>query len=91
MGRYKFNKKLSIARRITGHQLAMPITDPLTGEIIADAGEILSLHRSEEIEARGVNEAVLIGPEGKNVKVFGNGMVDIKPFVDFDPEDLGIR
>ncbi|NLO46838.1 MAG: DNA-directed RNA polymerase subunit beta [Clostridiales bacterium] len=91
VGRYKFNKKLSIARRITGHQLAMPITDPLTGEIIADAGEILSLQRSEEIEARGVNEAVLIGPEGKNVKVFGNGMVDIKPFVDFDPEELGIR
>jgi DNA-directed RNA polymerase subunit beta len=91
VGRYKFNKKMAIARRIVGHQLALPVTDPLTGEIIAETGEILSMQKSEELELRAVNEVVLAGPEGKNVKVFGNGMVDMKPFVEFDPEELGIR
>ncbi|MBR4954054.1 MAG: DNA-directed RNA polymerase subunit beta, partial [Oscillospiraceae bacterium] len=46
VGRYKFNKKLAIAARISGHTLAMPVSDPLTGEIIADAGEVLTREKA---------------------------------------------
>ena len=39
--------------------LAMPVADPRTGEIIAEAGENLTRERARELEDRGVNEAVL--------------------------------
>ena len=37
VGRYKFNKKLDIWSRLSGQVLAEPVTDPMTGEIIAEA------------------------------------------------------
>ena len=89
VGRYKFNKKMNLATRISGHTLAMPVADPRTGEIIAEAGESLSRERARELAAKGVNEVVL-DDDGKQVKVFSNNMVDMKNFVDFDPEECGI-
>ncbi|NLL38289.1 MAG: DNA-directed RNA polymerase subunit beta [Clostridiales bacterium] len=91
LGRYKFNKKMALAKRINGHQLAMPVADPMTGEIIAEAGEILTMKKSEELEARGVNEVFIKTLDGHEVKVFSNGMVDIKNFVDIDTEELEIK
>ncbi|MEA4895185.1 MAG: DNA-directed RNA polymerase subunit beta [Oscillospiraceae bacterium] len=90
VGRYKFNKKLTIRPRLTGHTLAMPITDPMTGEIIAEAGELITRERAEEIERRGVIDAV-IRADGRDVRVFSNGMVDMAAFVDFDPKEIGIK
>ncbi len=89
VGRYKFNKKRAIAPRLSGQTLAQPITDPATGEILADAGETLTRDRAWELQAKGVNEAVL-DVEGRIVKVFSNHMVDMKDFVSFDPEECGI-
>jgi len=89
-GRYKFNKKLALWHRLSGFQLAQPVADPLTGEIIAEAGEVLSRERAEEIDSRGVIEAWL-SIDGKEVKVFSNGMVRLDNFVDFDPLELGIK
>ncbi|MBQ8928849.1 MAG: DNA-directed RNA polymerase subunit beta [Oscillospiraceae bacterium] len=92
VGRYKFNKKLSIWHRIANQVLAAPVTDPMTGEILADEGEKLTRARAEELEAHGVNEAWIRDEDGKLVKVFGNGMVDLKNFVSFDPlAELGIK
>ena len=90
VGRYKFNKKLALRPRITGHELAMPVADPMTGEIIAEAGEILSRERAEELEKHGVID-VIINANGKEHKVFSNGMVDMADFVDFDPMEIGIK
>ncbi|MEG0875971.1 MAG: DNA-directed RNA polymerase subunit beta [Oscillospiraceae bacterium] len=90
VGRYKFNKKLSLHARLTGHTLAMPIADPMTGEIIAEAGETVTREKAAELEAAGVIEAV-VTVEGKEVRIFTNGMVDISRFVDFDPKELGIK
>ena len=90
VGRYKFNKKLSLRPRLTGHTLAMPAVDPMTGEIIAEAGETITRERAEELEKRGVIDAV-IKADGKEVRVFSNGMVDMAGFVDFDPKELGIK
>jgi DNA-directed RNA polymerase subunit beta len=89
VGRYKFNKKLDIARRLMNHTLAAPITDPWTGELLADAGEIISRDRARELADRGVNEAVL-DVEGTIVKIFANNMVEMAPYVDFDPQTCGV-
>jgi len=90
VGRYKFNKKMDIWHRLAGHTLAQPVMDPMTGEVLAMSGETLSREKAKELSARGVNEAVLTEGE-KEVKVFSNGMVDMKNFVDFDPAEYGIR
>ncbi len=89
VGRYKFNKKMALWTRLSGHKLAMPVADPRTGEIIADAGEVLTRERAKELDNRGVNEAVL-DMDGKLVKVFSNNMVHLEDFVDFDPAEVGV-
>ncbi len=91
VGRYKFNKKMDIWTRLAGQTLAAPVADPLTGEILAMPGDTLSRDRAKEISRRGVNEAVITTLDGKTVKVFSNGMVDMKEFVDFDPAQYGIK
>ena len=91
VGRYKFNKKLAIWARLAGQELARPVADPMTGEIIAEAGEVLTRKRAEELDAAGVNDAY-VQADGREVKVFANGMVRMDAFVDFDPQDeLGIK
>ncbi len=90
VGRYKFNKKMSIWTRLANQTLAEPVADPLTGEVLAMPGELLNRARAQELDARGVNEAI-IEVNGTRVKVFSNGMVDMKNFVDFDPKTYGIR
>jgi DNA-directed RNA polymerase subunit beta len=91
VGRYKFNKKLALAARLSGHVLARPVADPMTGEIIAEAGETLTRERAEELEDRGVIDAY-VQADGREVRVFSNGMVKMDGFVDFDPEsELGIK
>ena len=90
VGRYKFNKKLSLFPRIAGFELAAPVADPYTGELLADAGETISRDKARQIDEAGVVSVVLnIG--GKNVKVFSNGMVDMKRFVDFAPAEVGVK
>ncbi len=89
VGRYKFNKKLDIANRLTNHILAAPLADPWTGEILADAGETITRERARELADRGVNEA-LLDVEGTLVKVFANNMVDMSKYVNFDPEECGV-
>ena len=90
VGRYKFNKKLDIASRLSGQEAAEPIADPMTGEILVMPGEIISRDMAHTISDKGVNEAsVKIGDQV--VKVFSNGMVNMAGFVDFDPAQYGIR
>ncbi len=105
-GRYKFNKKLGVGVRISGHTLAKNVINPLTGEIMAEEGERLSYEKAMEIEQAGVYEVYLtvevkeyiVTDTGENasrmvkkeVKVIGNGMVDINGYVDFDAAQYGI-
>ncbi|MCI8477584.1 MAG: DNA-directed RNA polymerase subunit beta [Oscillospiraceae bacterium] len=90
VGRYKFNKKLTIWQRLSGQTLAMPVVDPMTGEIIADAGEVLTNERARALDDKGVNEAV-VDVDGVQVKIFSNHMVDLSKFVDFDPAECGVN
>lgn len=90
VGRYKFNKKLAISGRLIGQKLFYPLSDPMTGEIIAEAEEVMTRERAEEMEACGIIEATL-EVDGKPVRAFSNGMVPLEHFVDFDPAELGIK
>ena len=90
VGRYKFNKKLDIWSRLSGQVLAEPVTDPMTGEIIAMNGETVTREKAHEISRRGVSRAV-IEVNDRKVVVFSNGMVDMSQFVDFDPAQYGIK
>ncbi len=90
VGRYKFNKKLALRSRIVGFELAMPVADARTGEIIADAGEVISREKAELIDSADVID-VYLNVDGKTVRVFSNGMVNLANYVDFDPAELGIK
>ena len=91
VGRYKFNKKLALYPRVAGYALAEPVADPMTGEIIADAGETLSRERVRELEKKGVNAVRITVGENETVRVFSNGMVDAADFVHFSDDDAENR
>ena len=94
VGRYKYNKKLDIARRITGHKLLSTAVDPMTGEVLAEENEVLTRDKAHLLSHRGVNHVTIESGEGTAVKVFGNGMVDIDDFSDytgFSAEELGVK
>ncbi len=91
VGRYKYNKKLSLWARIRGQKLVYPVADPRTGEIMFDAGHIVTDEEAREMDAIGVND-VTIEVDGRTMRVFSNHMVDLGRFVDFDPvAECGIK
>ncbi len=94
VGRYKYNKKLGVASRIAGHTVKEPVVSNLTGEIMADEGDVISEELAYRIEQEGV-DTVILDVEGKEVKVFSNGMVDIVEYVPMcsvdELEEIGIN
>ena len=90
VGRYKYNKKLSLFDRIRGLKLAAPIVNEQTGEIIAEEGELITKERANEIVQSGAKVAyVLVEGRDEPVKVISNQMVDIKPYLpEFTKEEL---
>ena len=95
VGRYKYNKKLSLAARIAGKVLSRDVIDAMTGEVLAEAGQIINKETAFELQRRGVSEVYLdiVDAEGKKneIKILTNGMVDIKDYIDFDVNDLGVN
>ena len=90
-GRYKMNKKLSLARRITGQIAAANVVAPLTGELLIEAGEKITRAKAEQADAAGVS-VVLLKIEDKTVKVITNGCVDAQGFFSFNvKEECGIN
>ncbi len=90
VGRYKYNKKLSLFDRIRGFKLAATIVNEYTGEIIAEEGELMTKERAAEVAQSGAKIAyVLVEGRDEPVKVISNQMVDIKPFLpEFTKDDL---
>ena len=92
VGRYKYNKKLALAKRVRNHTLSRPAVNPFTGEIMFEAGAKLSYDDGLALEANGVNEVYLAvkGPEGEDREqvVFGNNMIDMSVFTGIDADTL---
>ena len=92
VGRYKFNKKLTIWSRAKGQKLAMPVADPTTGEIVFEDGHVLTAADCAELDAIGVYEITVALESGETLKIFTNKMCDMSRYVDFDPrEKCGIK
>ena len=107
VGRYKYNKKLSLVPRITGQVLSRPVADPRTGEILFEAGALLSRDDARTLEAKGVDTVWIttagLTPAGlqmaeddgvEEIKIFSNGMVAMSDFTDYTADELkamGIR
>ncbi len=87
VGRYKYNKKLALERRIAGLTLAEPVADPLTGEVLFDAGVTLTRADAALMDKKGVRE-VKIDVDGRAVKVISNNMVDAEDYVDLSKKEL---
>ncbi len=91
VGRYKFNKKLSLWARVTGYKLVYPVANPTTGEIMFEEGHLLTAEEAKEMDAVGVSE-VTIDVDGEPLKVISNKMCDLNHYVDFDPlKECGIK
>ncbi|MBQ4572404.1 MAG: DNA-directed RNA polymerase subunit beta [Clostridia bacterium] len=94
VGRYKYNKKLGIASRIAEKTVKEPVVSQLTGEIMAEPGDVISSELAYRIEQEGV-DTVILDVDGKDVKVFSNGMVDaleyVPMFTEEELEEIGIN
>ena len=89
VGRYKFNKKLLLRNRIAGHVLAEEVVDTTTGEIMAEAGTVVSKELADQIQNAAVPYVWIQGEE-RNIKVLSSMMVDITNYVDVDPAEVGV-
>ena len=88
VGRYKYNKKLSLSDRLEGATLSRPVVNALTGELVAEAGEIVTKEKAKEIDRSGAIVAYVQVGE-KEIKVISNGTVDIDAFLpQFTAEQL---
>ena len=89
VGRYKFNKKLMLRNRMAGQALAEDVVDGTTGEILAEAGTVVSKELADDIQNAAV-PYVWIQTEERKVKVLSSMMVDIRKYVDADPKEMGV-
>jgi DNA-directed RNA polymerase subunit beta len=90
VGRYKFNKKLSISHRIINQTAYETIVNPETGEVLVEKGDVISREVALEIQNAGIN-VVDVNKDDKKVRIIGNGTVDIHKFVEEDLTDLNIK
>ncbi len=86
VGRYKFNKKLTLWAIARDRKLAVPVADPATGEILFDEGHVLTGKECRELDAIGVGEVSVLADDGATVRIFTNRMCDMSRYVDFDPK-----
>ena len=94
VGRYKFNKKLALKTRVSGAVLAEAVVDPMTGEIAAEEGTVLSQAILETIQDTGVAGIVIRNEEGREIKILSNRAVSIEPFVaeyGLTAQELGVK
>ncbi len=91
VGRYKFDKKMSIASRLEGHTLAEPVVSVLTGEVLFDAGHHMTREDARLVEKNAVNAVTLLDENEKPVRVFGNNTVYPADVLGYSLEECGIK
>ena len=91
VGRYKYNRKAALGARIIGFTLASTVVNPLTGEIVAEAGEKITRELAEAIENSLVNDVTVEIETGRQVKVFGNDTVRPELVLGYELADCGVK
>ena len=97
VGRYKYNKKLALRSRIRGLTLAKDAINPLTEEVIAAAGSVITLEMADAIQDSGAGFAwvkTMRGDEEVDIKILTNNTVSIDAFLamrGIDPAAVGIK
>jgi len=91
VGRYKFDKKLSLAARVAGRKLASAVVSPLTGEVLFEAGAVVSMEDALAMEHAAVNEADILLDNGKTVRVLSNNTIEPQYIIGTDLTDCGIN
>ena len=76
VGRYKFNQKLGLAGRIKEKIAAEDIVDSETGEVLVQAGEMITEEIAQNIQNSGINSVDILVGERK-VRIIGNNTVNI--------------
>ena len=91
VGRYKFNKKLALKNRVKGQTIAEDVVSPLMGEVIAEAGTVITKELADTIQNAAVPFLWVRGEEeSRNIKILSNMMVDLQAIVDIDPKEVGV-
>ncbi len=90
VGRYKFNKKLSLATRITNQVAFSDIINPETGEVFVEKDAVIDAEVATEIQNSGIN-IVDVKVNDQKVRIIGNGTVDIHKVLDIDFKDVKIK
>ncbi|HIY03669.1 MAG TPA: DNA-directed RNA polymerase subunit beta [Candidatus Anaerotignum merdipullorum] len=95
VGRYKFNKKLALRNRVRGARLAEAVVDPMTGEVLAEAGEVLTQELCDTIQDSGVDHLFIESEEKeKNIKILTNRAVAIDGYLEefgLTAQEFGIK
>ncbi|MBR2010204.1 MAG: DNA-directed RNA polymerase subunit beta [Clostridia bacterium] len=91
VGRYKFDKKVALAARIAGRKLAEAAVSPITGEVIFEAGQVLSSEDALAIERAGINGVTVLLEDGEQVKVFSNNTIEPEYLLGYDLKDCGVN
>jgi len=92
VGRYKFNKKLAFRNRVRNLELVNPVIDESTGEIIAEAGQKITMELADAIQDTGVKSIVVKVPGSDTpVIILSNLTVNIEKHLNINAEELGIK
>ena len=91
VGRYKFNKKLMLKNRVKGQTLAETVVSPVTGEVIAEEGTVITREIADAIQNSAAPYLWVAGEDSsRNIKILSNMMVDLQAIVDIDPKEVGV-
>ena len=91
VGRYKFDKKVAISSRIANRKLAVDAISPFTGEVLFEAGTILTHEMALEVERAGINEVMIQLDNGDQVKVLSNNTLEPEYIIGMDLADCGVK
>ena len=91
VGRYKFNKKLMLKNRVKGQTLAETVVSPVTGEVVAEEGTVITREIADAIQNSAAPYLWVAGEDSsRNIKILSNMMVDLQAIVDIDPKEVGV-
>ena len=91
VGRFRFDKKMAIGPRIANHRLAEDVISPITGELLFEAGTVLTPDMALQVQYAAVNEVTLQLDNGDKLRVVSNNTIEPEHLLGFDLKDCGVN